>query len=140
MFETGENTLTANWNGQPLTVTFLGGQSWDVNVASAGHTGLFVGEQISWVEPDNAFFNVVTVTSPTDLLFQSEFPTAEGAGPFPLGVSFIVGFDPNSNQEAFAQVFDQTEHVPDGGSTLGLISLGLAGLALFHRRMAAKRA
>jgi hypothetical protein len=98
-----------------------------------------LGEQISWFEPDNAFFNVVTVTSPTDLTFQSEFPVAEGEGPFPLGTSFFIGIDFNSDQAAFAQVFDQTAGVPDGGSTLGLISLGLAGLALLKSKFKSAR-
>jgi hypothetical protein len=140
MFETGENTLTANWNGQALTTTLIGPETWDVNLASAGHVldGSRTGEQISWFEPDNALFNVVTVASLTDLTFQSEVPFA-GIGPFPLGTSFFIGTDPNSNQEAFAQVFDQTAHVPDGGSTLGLISLGLAGLGLLKSKFKSAR-
>lgn len=140
IFETGENTITANWNGQALTTTLIGPETWDVNLASAGHTvSGVVGRQISWFEPDNGFFNVVTVTSLTDLTFQSEVPVNLGFGPFPLGVSFFIGTDFNSNQDAFAQVFDETAHVPDGGSTLGLISLGLAGLGLLKSKFKSAR-
>lgn len=139
IFETGENTISANWNGQALTTTFLGNQTWDIHLDSAGHTVVGEpGEQINWFEPDNGLFNVVTVISTNELLFQSEASLA-GFGPFPLGTSFLIGFDSNSGDFAFAQVFDQTAGVPDGGSTLGLIGLGLAGLALLKSKFKSAR-
>lgn len=53
MFETGENSLTANWNGNSLTTTLVGPETWDVNLASGGYQldGSRTGEQISWFEP-----------------------------------------------------------------------------------------
>ena len=38
IYETSEGTITANWNGQALTTTFIGPETWDVSLASAGHS------------------------------------------------------------------------------------------------------
>ena len=140
IYETSEGAITAYWNGQALTTTSMGNETWDVNLASAGHNLdiALLGEQISWFEPDNGLFNVVTVLSSTDLLFQSETAFA-GVGPFGYGVSWIIGVDFTSDQEAFAQVFDGPASVPDGGSTLGLIGLGLAGLGLLKSKFKSAR-
>jgi len=136
------NSVTANWAGQPLTVTPDGSDTWDVSLSSGGHQldGFEVGRQISWNAPNGgSTYEVVTETDTTDLEYQSDVASPEGIGPYGLGVSFYIGEDINGNRDyAYAQVFD-TQNVPDGGTTASLLGLGLLGLGMLRSKLSLAR-
>jgi hypothetical protein len=133
IIENSSTSLTATYNGNPLSVTFLSSDNWSF-ATPAGFLSL---GQPQWTEPDNPnLVNYVDFTQNviafvhSDALPNSLFnsPVADGSS---IQVGTIFG------APVFATFTDHaaaSEGVPEAGATISLFGFTLLGLGLLSRK------
>jgi hypothetical protein len=148
MTEVSSTTLTYSWNGGAVqTVTATTPDHWEFNIADAIVTPVStLGDfMVQWKEPEFATSSLVnwihfyqygpaangttiTVISDNPLDPQHTYPTEDNGQTytFPIQSGNTVSFTDNGD----------TSRVPDGGTTVGLLGVGLIGLASLRNRLA----
>ena len=129
--ETSDTTMTATYDNNPVMVTFLGANRWNVTFASASFSSSAAG---AWVEPENsALFNFVGTAPGVSNILIINSDVASSAATFQDEASSSptsFGTDTRDGGQIFV-TFDDDGDVattPDTGSTLGLLALALAAL------------
>ena len=139
--ENSSTSLTATYDGSPLTVNFDPGfpDQWLILLPQTFTLGV---DEEQWTEPENSgLANLLAFNPPirgippsigviSDMSLDSQIPVnADGA-------TVQVGTD--GGVAVFAHFTDQaagSEGVPDTGTTCSLLALSLMGLAFFRRKL-----
>jgi hypothetical protein len=130
--ENSSTSLTVTYDGSPLTVNFLGSETWTF-LLPTGFLSNNPGQNVQWTEPENSnLANSVLFGSDitrggfaqSDQSINNQFP------PTPDGTSVEVGTD--GGVAVFATFHDNAAGsetaAPDTGSALGLFSLALTAV------------
>jgi VPDSG-CTERM motif len=129
--EVSSTSLTVTYDGSPLTVTFHGSESWTF-LLPAGFLSNDVGGLLQWTEPENSnLANQVSFGSEitrggfvvSDQSILNQFPVTANATSIEVGTDGGVAVFATFNDNAA-----DSETVPDTGSTLGLLFLGLTAV------------
>jgi hypothetical protein len=129
MIENSSTSLTATYDGSPLTVTFVESDHWTITgfpLLVVFNPGLLL-----WIEPENSdLFNS----------FGNGVVFSDGPGDIgvPNGTTIDkVGVDGSDSAPISATFFDNGDvaGVPDAGSTLPLLGFASLGLAALRRKL-----
>ena len=139
--ENSSTSLTVTYNGSTsgITITFIEGEEWLVNLPFA----VTNGTAANWTEPeDSSLFNYAEFIggSRNRLIVHSDAALFGFPHQFPLGANGTpVDFGINlSDNVAVQAVFNDNGDVaktPDTGTTFSLLGLSLMGLAFLRRKL-----
>jgi VPDSG-CTERM motif len=134
--EKSSTSLTATFDGSPLTVTPTPGSPDNWSFSLPG--GFLSLGQPQWTEPENSkLVNYVDFTLNTAAIVHSDILPNSFFSTNANGASVRVGTDLLDGTAVFATFHDRgdTAAVPDTGTTGSLLGLSLMGLAFFRRKL-----
>ena len=124
----GSLTVTFDGSSSGISIQRLSRDAWTFTLPFTATGQSFA----QWFEPENSsLVNVAQEIATDTYLVNSDGTPSSNLPIVPNGTSTSFGTDPNDNvaiQATFNDNAAKNEHVPDTGSTLGLLFLGLTGL------------